>query len=307
MRHNGAVSESSSVVTWLKVKKNQRIVAAVFTVLALVAVGFAVIPGPESAVRPTLEAVPSFDGVVPPTTVSVAKSTPEPTSVPAEPTPNPEVIDPWEVVTVTADTETGILHVGNSEFRTIPLFDAPDGNPVAFSHSVLNPTYFHHELTLMVTDGRPGDEWVKVQLPVRPNNSEAWIKTDGFSFSTHTFHATVNLSDFQVTVYEGDELISETAAVIGREAAPTPIGTWFINDKIEGGGGAYGSWILSLSAFSETLETFNGGLPVIAIHGTNAPEMVGTAQSSGCVRVPNEIIEFLAEQLPLGTPVTIVA
>ncbi len=276
-------------------------------VLAVIVIGFAAVPGPESAVRPTLEAAPSFDGDVPPTTAPVSTVEPVATIEPAKPTPIPVVTDPWEVVTVTAAFDTGDIHSGDADFRTIPLFDAPDGNPVSFSHAVLNPTYFRSELTLMVTEGRPGDDWVKVQLPVRPNDSQAWISTAGFSFATHTYHATIDLSDFYVAVYDGDDLISETAAVIGRDAAPTPLGTWFINDKIEGGGGAYGSWILSLSAFSETLDTFNGGLPVIAIHGTNAPQMVGTAQSSGCVRVPNEIIEFLAEQLPLGTPVTVVA
>jgi lipoprotein-anchoring transpeptidase ErfK/SrfK len=43
------------------------------------------------------------------------------------------------------------------------------------------------------------------------------------------------------------------------------------------------------------------------VHGTNNPGEVGQNISNGCVRVPNDIIEQIAMQAPLGTPVTIVA
>ncbi|MDH3752962.1 MAG: L,D-transpeptidase [Acidimicrobiia bacterium] len=246
------------------------------------------------------------------TTTSIERPTVEPAPVEVEvvasaPDDVPEPADPWEVVTITADPTTGRTIAGEPTFRSVEVFGEPDGEKVQFDQHVLNPTYFGSPLTLMVTEGSVGDEWVKVQLPVRPNGSEAWVDTDGFSFETHRYHAMVDLSDFFVQVFDGDDLISETDAVIGRESAPTPLGRYFVNDKLEGGGGVYGSWILSLSAFSESLDSFNGGLPVIAIHGTNSPELVGTAVSSGCVRVPNDIIEFLANELPLGTPVEIVA
>ena len=70
-------------------------------------------------------------------------------------------------------------------------------------------------------------------------------------------------------------------------------------------GSAYGPWILSLSGFSEALETFGGGVPVIAIHGTNRPELIGGAHSNGCIRIPNDVVTFLAETVPMGTPVEI--
>ena len=82
-----------------------------------------------------------------------------------------------------------------------------------------------------------------------------------------------------------------------------------IDEKIEGGplGSAYGSCILSIAAFSEALGTFGGGMPKLALHGTNQPELMGQYVSSGCVRVPNDIIEFIAETVPVGTVVDIVA
>jgi lipoprotein-anchoring transpeptidase ErfK/SrfK len=49
-----------------------------------------------------------------------------------------------------------------------------------------------------------------------------------------------------------------------------------------------------------------GGLPAIAIHGTNQPGLIGEEVSNGCVGIPNELLEPLAETVPLGTPVSIV-
>ena len=125
--------------------------------------------------------------------------------------------------------------------------------------------------------------------------------------TSHRFRAEVNLTDRAVSVWEGEQLLVETAAVIGRESTPTPVGRFFVNDLVEKfDASVYGPYILSLSGFSEALETFGGGLPVIAIHGTNRPELVGGAHSNGCVRIPNDVIRVLAETVPMGTPVDIV-
>jgi len=48
------------------------------------------------------------------------------------------------------------------------------------------------------------------------------------------------------------------------------------------------------------------GLPGYLIHGTNKPAGVGMRVSHGCVRLFPEDIEYLYEQLPIGTPVRIV-
>ncbi|MGZ8377821.1 MAG: L,D-transpeptidase [Gemmatirosa sp.] len=42
-----------------------------------------------------------------------------------------------------------------------------------------------------------------------------------------------------------------------------------------------------------------------ALHGTNRPETIGQAVSHGCVRLRNEDVEWLYEQVPVGTPVYI--
>jgi lipoprotein-anchoring transpeptidase ErfK/SrfK len=41
------------------------------------------------------------------------------------------------------------------------------------------------------------------------------------------------------------------------------------------------------------------------MHGTNRPDLLGSAASNGCIRMPDEVIQRLRDTLPLGTPVLI--
>ncbi len=48
------------------------------------------------------------------------------------------------------------------------------------------------------------------------------------------------------------------------------------------------------------------GWPAYLIHGTNKPYGVGRRVSHGCIRMYPENVEWLYEQVPVGTPVTVV-
>jgi lipoprotein-anchoring transpeptidase ErfK/SrfK len=204
---------------------------------------------------------------------------------------------PWQVTVAIALPE-----VADPE-----LYDAPQGERVFFSDPVRNPTYFGTDLAMLVVAEHA--DWLQVQLPVRPNGTTAWVKGASFTTETHTFHAEVQLSNHRLRVWNGDELIADTATVVGAKATPTPVGRFYVNDRVamSDPSGSYGPWILSLSAHSEVLETFADGRPVIAIHGTNRPDLLGTDASNGCVRIPNDIVALLGELVPLGTPVDIIA
>lgn len=225
-------------------------------------------------------------------------------------------IPPVETTVVPETTATTVAPLGEHEtwvavatpaIERVELFDAPNGEPVSFEFGVFNPTFWDTALSLRIIEGVGTDEWVKVSLPVRPNHSEAWIRTEGFDTFSHTVHAEVILSSRTVRVFDGTEMIAETKAVIGTPATPTPLGDFYVNEILprSNPGGAFGPWILSLSGFSEAMDTFGGGLPVIAFHGTNNPSLIGGAHSNGCIRLPNDVITFLAENVPLGTPVRI--
>ncbi len=228
------------------------------------------------------------------------------------PTPVPEVdADPNENI---------VLHV-NDDVQLVPAFDAPNGSNITIydinaidgvelEYPLYAETVFGNRLALRVEEYDTSGNWARVQIPVRPNGTTAWVQTAFFTEERHDYHITIDVSENLVNVYKGDELLVEQIAVMGRDSRPTPVVRSYIDEKIAGDslGPAYGSWVLSIAAFSEALGTFGGGgMPKLALHGTNQPDLMGQYVSSGCVRVPNEIIEFIAERVPVGATVDIIA
>ena len=157
-------------------------------------------------------------------------------------------------------------------------------------------------------------DWVHVEIPARPNGQFGWVRAADVTLSESAFRMELTLSEFTLRVFEGDAVLLETPVVIGTDATPTPVGTFYLGEVLSsqqagvgGPNGAYGPYILATNAYSESLDLFDGGLPVIAFHGTNNPGLVGTKASNGCVRMPNEVVTQLAETLPAGTAITVVA
>ncbi len=233
-----------------------------------------------------------------------------------EKTPPVPDIPAWtDVYTLTAK-ERRPLSTGQYPKITIPIYDAPDGEIMwPRDGNPTDPTPWKERLTFYVTKGVPGDEWAEVLLSSRPNESRGWVRTSQFEWSGHRYHMLIDLSNRTVTVWNGDELIVHTLAIVGRSSRPTPILKTAVevkldNPKVNGSriwGEAYGTRILMVTAFSETLESFNNGIPQIAIHGTDVPLELGNDISSGCIRIHNTVIDMLYEELPLGTVVNIVA
>jgi lipoprotein-anchoring transpeptidase ErfK/SrfK len=75
-------------------------------------------------------------------------------------------------------------------------------------------------------------------------------------------------------------------------------------DLLQDRSGPYGTFALGLSAHSDRLSEFAGSDAQVGIHGTNDPSSIGRAVSHGCVRVPDDVADVLA-QVPLGTPVLV--
>lgn len=157
----------------------------------------------------------------------------------------------------------------------------------------------------------PEDEWVEVHLPIRPNGSTGWVRTDDVVLTYHQYRIEVEVSEHRLTLYDGDEVVVEEPVGVGREDLPTPGGVYYIKELLQppNPNGVYGTYAYGLSGFSTVLESFNGGDGVIGIHGTNEPEAIGTDVSAGCIRMHNDVVDKLVEEigLPLGTPVEIIA
>jgi lipoprotein-anchoring transpeptidase ErfK/SrfK len=168
-----------------------------------------------------------------------------------------------------------------------------------------NPTYFKNPLVFQVIE-HDGD-YLKVWIPARPNQQQGWVKASDVDVSNTTFRMELSVADHHLKVWNGTDLFADTKVVDGTPSTRTPIGHFYINEKIKSDNpaGAYGYWILSTSGYSEDLNLFDNGLPVVAFHGTNQPELLGQSKSNGCIRMPNDVDQQLAAALPAGTPVDI--
>ena len=146
----------------------------------------------------------------------------------------------------------------------------------------------------------------KVQVPTRPNGSSGWVRAvDVRLISIHT-RIDVSLSRRQLILYRDGQPVLVTSVAIGAPSTPTPTGRYYVNQRLLAANprGDYGPGAVGISAFSPVLRSWPQGGP-IAIHGTDAPGLVGFAISHGCLRVRNVDIRVLLRVAEEGTPVEI--
>ena len=170
--------------------------------------------------------------------------------------------------------------------------------------SLSNPGPYEGDRVVLVLDSQ--DDWLLVDLPVRPNGTTAWVHRSDVTLSTHDARIVVDLTAMRLWAWDDGVLVAEGAIALGTDETPTPPGRYFLNEiqAQEDPDTLFGSWILGTSGFSEVLDEVDGGDPAVAIHGTNDPSVLGTRVSLGCVRVHEDVVERLA-LLPLGTPVEV--
>ncbi|HVL05327.1 MAG TPA: L,D-transpeptidase [Acidimicrobiales bacterium] len=168
-----------------------------------------------------------------------------------------------------------------------------------------NPTWEGLPLVFLVQQ-RQGD-WLEVQLNTRPNQTTAWLRAADVSLRQVTHRIVVSLASRSLTVYDGQTPVMEAAVAIGDPTTPTPRGNYYIDGAVRtpDPSGVYGPYQVSVAAFSEVLMSFGSGVGQIAFHGTNAPSLVGSAVSNGCLRMRNADITRLANTVEIGTPVQI--
>jgi lipoprotein-anchoring transpeptidase ErfK/SrfK len=185
----------------------------------------------------------------------------------------------------------------------LTLYDEPGGSPVG---TMSSQTEYGTNRVFLV-EANEGD-WVRVRLPMRPNHSSSWVAAAEVVLDRIEPVVHIDLEARKLTVSTDDGLIAQTTVAVGSIENPTPRGTFYITDKLQTPepGGAYGPFAFGLSGYSETISEFAGGNGQIGIHGTNDPGSLGEAVSHGCIRIPNDVIAWLANQLPLGTPVHVI-
>jgi L,D-transpeptidase catalytic domain len=152
-----------------------------------------------------------------------------------------------------------------------------------------------------------GVAWLRVMLPGRPNSSSGWIAAQGTRASVTGWRLSVSLRARRVTVYRHGRVVRRFSAVVGKPSTPTPTGRFFVEETLAMSVGEPGGpFALALSARSDALQEFEGGPGQIALHGRdNLGGVLGAAESHGCMRLATTSIDWLAERIGPGVPVTI--
>lgn len=243
---------------------------------------------------------------------AVPNPQPQATAVPnpqpqATEVPNPQPSGPIDVPAA-APTGGTFTHTLTAKVAQPTLYTTPGGSAFTptFSGQALppvNPTVFGNPLVYRVLAGTPGDAWAQVYVPARPNGQTAWVQTSQFNWSSSNRMIVINISNNTVTVYEGDNVLITTSAVTGKSSSRTPVANGWVEEIMPGPSGAYGPLLISLGVFSEDLNSFGGGIPKVALHGTNNPSLMGQYASNGCIRVPNNVITQIAGLVQPGSKV----
>jgi L,D-transpeptidase catalytic domain len=184
---------------------------------------------------------------------------------------------------------------------------APDGAVVArFGPTNVNgyPTIFGVVGTVVSATCKP--LWYRVQLPVKPNGTTAYVRAWALRLARVETRVVVDLSARRLTVFRNGRRAWSSPVAVGSPSTPTPTGRFYVNQRLvpRDTSGPFGPIALGISAFSNVLTGWTQGGPV-AIHGTNEPWSIGHAVSNGCIRLPNGVVRRLEPLAVAGTPVII--
>jgi lipoprotein-anchoring transpeptidase ErfK/SrfK len=195
--------------------------------------------------------------------------------------------------------------VARSQVPRIKIY--PSATASASTQTLSSPLPSGGPLVFLVQERRSNR--LRVLLPVRPNESQGWVRVADVKLSQLDYRITVSSRAHQLKLYRAGKLVMTEPVGLGNGSTPTPGGVFYLKELLKPANpkGAYGPYAYGLSGYSNVLHEFVGGDGEIGIHGTNEPASVGKNVSHGCIRMRNAAITKLAKMLPLGVPVQMLA
>lgn len=180
-----------------------------------------------------------------------------------------------------------------------------DARPIV-SLELRTPEGTSNLVLLVAATEANGRRWVRVRLPVLPNNTIGWVPRSALGGLVPVdTHLVVDLKRLRADLLRNGRRIFEAPIGVGTAQAQTPRGHFYIRDKLRSFDSSfYGPIAFGTSARSAVLTDWpNGGY--IGIHGTDEPQLIPGRVSHGCIRMRNDDIIRLAALMPVGTPLTI--
>ena len=246
---------------------------------------------------------------VPP--VPPAAQAPPPTAeAPLEPVPA-NVADPVEALTKPGDRamlsdELSITRWAHpqdqSKVRALPSVSAPAIGRLRFlTEDGLAEVY----IALDARVDAAKRAWVRIRVLGRPNGRTGWVRREALGdLLVVRTRLVIQRKALRATLYKSNTPIWNARIGIGKAGTPTPLGVFYVRERLRGSGGVYGPWAFGTSAYSALSDWPGGG--VVGIHGTNQPGLIPGRPSHGCVRMRNDKVRRLARLMPIGTPIHIV-
>lgn len=208
-------------------------------------------------------------------------------------------------LSATAFAETSVLprepfYAATPVVSSLALHASPGGRVLA---TVGTRTPFGSPQTLGVAKTR-GD-WVGLISTTLPNGVLGWAPRTALALRPVDWSVTVSLSKRLLVVRHAGRVVRSVPVGIGAPGSPTPTGRFVITDHIATDATqqpVYGPVVLALSG-KQPLPPAGWSRSTtwrLAIHGGGLG-----AVSAGCVHADDATLRLLADETPLGTPVTI--
>jgi L,D-transpeptidase ErfK/SrfK len=120
--------------------------------------------------------------------------------------------------------------------------------------------------------------WTQIGLPPMPSPLTKYV-------------ITIDLGARRLYLKQGGKTLRVFPVAVGNPQTPTPVGRWLIVQKVMNPGGPFGSRWMRLSI------PWGG----YGVHGTDNPASINQPVSHGCIRLRNQDVEWLYNQVPIGT------
>ncbi|HWL90414.1 MAG TPA: L,D-transpeptidase [Actinomycetota bacterium] len=189
--------------------------------------------------------------------------------------------------------------------HTLPAYGRPRAGASQIGVVPRGSKYYGIPIVAWVEQVSDDGRWGLVELPYTWPRREGWIRLKGLKRDATRVRVEVDLSQHMVTVRKFGKVLFRAPGATGATYTPTPVGEYFVTDRVPFSGGSYGTFAFGISGIQPRLPGGWTGGNQLAIHGTNNPSSIGRSASAGCIRVSESTLDRLLPLLGYGTPVII--
>ena len=129
----------------------------------------------------------------------------------------------------------------------------------------------------------------------------AWSEPVEWATDGARARVVVSIPDRMLALIDGEQVVSIYPIAVGAPVSPSPVGTFSVVTRVTNPTYYRPGKVIGPGA-SNPIGTRWIGLSVkgFGIHGTDDPRSIGFAKSHGCIRLRNQDVEQLFEQLRAG-------